>query len=122
MGTIESVVNLTEENKGDVLLLRLKGRLDAVSSPVAEKRVFDSINRGQVKLIFDFSEVTYLSSAGMRMLLSITKKLKPLSGHLVVCSVKPDVLDVLRMSGFDHILDLSITEIEALRQFGEWKS
>lgn len=117
MGAIEGSVNLTEENKGDVLILRLKGRLDAVSSPVAEKKVFDSINRGQVKLILNFSEVTYLSSAGMRMLLSTTKKLKPLSGHLVVCSVSGNVMDVLKMSGFDHILDLSITEIEALRQF-----
>lgn len=117
MGSVESSVDLSDEMKGDVLIWHIKGRLDAVSSPITEKKVFDSINKGQTKLVFDFSEVTYLSSAGMRMLLSTTKKLKPLSGHLVVCSVSTNVMDVLKMSGFDSVLDLTLNENEALSKF-----
>jgi len=117
MGTMEGVVELKEEKKGDVLILRIKGRLDAISSPAAEKKVFDCINSGQSKLLLDFAGVSYLSSAGMRMLLSTTKKLKTLSGKLVVCSITSNVMDVLKMSGFDHVLDLAKTEEEALRKF-----
>lgn len=117
MATVEGVVELKEEKKGDVLILKIKGRLDAISSPVAEKKVFDCINNGQHKLLLDFTSVSYLSSAGMRMLLSTTKKLKTLSGKLVVCSITTNVMDVLKMSGFDHVLEIAKTEEEALRRF-----
>lgn len=114
---MEGMVDVKEEKKGDVLVLKFKGRLDAISSPAAEKKVFESINNGQTKLLLDFTGVDYLSSAGMRMLLSITKKLKALSGKLVVCSITTNVMDVLKMSGFDHVLELSKNEEDALRKF-----
>lgn len=117
MGAAEGIVEIKEEKKGDVFILRIKGRLDAISSPTAEKKVFESINSGQSKLLLDFAGVAYLSSAGMRMLLSTTKKLKSLSGKLIVCSISSNVMDVLKMSGFDHVLELTSTEEEALRRF-----
>ncbi|MBA2369185.1 MAG: STAS domain-containing protein [Candidatus Protochlamydia sp.] len=117
MTNIESLVNVKEDAKGDVLVLRMSGRLDAISSPVAERKVFDYINNGKHNLLLDFAGVDYLSSAGMRMLLSITKKLKTLSGKLVLCSITVNVMDVLKMSGFDHVLELAKTEEDALRKF-----
>lgn len=108
---------LKEERKGEVLVLRMEGRLDAISSPAAEKKVFDFINSGQHKLLLNFAGIDYLSSSGMRMLLSTAKKLKTLSGKLVVCSLNENVLDLLKMSGFDHVLALSKNEEEALRMF-----
>lgn len=117
MNHIEGLVNIKEVPQGDILILKMAGRLDAVSSPVAERKVFDHINNGQHKLLFDFTGVDYLSSAGMRMLLSVTKKLKTLSGRLVICSITTNVMDVLKMSGFDHVLELVKTEEEGLRKF-----
>lgn len=116
-GNMDGLVNVKEEIKGDVLVLRLSGRLDAVSSPSAEHKVFDYINSGHHKLLLDFSGVDYLSSAGMRMLLSTTKKLKTLSGKLVLFSVTANVMDVLRMSGFDHVLEIVKTEEDGHRRF-----
>ncbi|KIC71337.1 STAS domain-containing protein [Candidatus Protochlamydia amoebophila] len=117
MSNIEGLVSIKEELKGDVLVLRMQGRLDAISSPSAERKVFDYINNGQHNLLLDFSGIDYLSSAGMRMLLSITKKLKTLSGKLVLCLVTVNVMDVLKMSGFDHVLELVQSEEEALKKF-----
>ncbi|CDR35058.1 STAS domain-containing protein [Criblamydia sequanensis] len=114
---MENVVDLKEEQEGDLTILKIKGRLDAISAPNAEKKVFECINNGQHNLLMDFSEVDYLSSAGMRMLLSTTKKLKTLSGRLVLCSVNVNVLDVLKMSGFDHVLDIAQTKDEAKSKF-----
>jgi len=119
MALLEGTLGVKEEKKGDILILHLKGKLDAISSPIAEKKIFDSINNGQHKLLLDFAGVDYLSSAGMRMLLSTTKKLKTLSGKLVVSSVNANVMDVLVMSGFDHILLLAETNDEALKRFDE---
>lgn len=117
MGTVENTIDLKEERKGDVLIMHFRGRLDALSSPVAEKKVFESINNGEHKLLLDFSGVTYLSSTGMRMLLSTTKKMKTLTGRMAVCSLTSNVMDVLKMSGFDHVLELFTNEEEALRHF-----
>lgn len=117
MATLEGVVDIKEDKSGDILILRVKGRLDAISSPAAEKKVFECINNGQSKLLLDFAGVEYLSSAGMRMLLSTTKKLKAISGKLVVCSITTNVMDVLKMSGFDHVLELARSEEEGLKKF-----
>ena len=117
MAIIEGTIDIKEEKRGDVVILRLKGRLDAISSPCTEKKVFDCINSGKNKLLLDFEGVEYLSSAGVRMLLSTTKKLKTTSGKLVVCCVATNVLDLLKMSGFDHVLELSKNQEEGLRKF-----
>lgn len=110
-------MDVKEEKKGDVLILRIKGRLDAISAPAAEKKVFDCINSGNSNLILDVSGVDYLSSAGMRMLLSTTKKLKSISGRMILFGMTNNVMDVLKMSGFDHVLELCRTEEEALHKF-----
>jgi anti-anti-sigma factor len=117
MENMDGLVSIKEEAKGDVLVLRMIGRLDAVSSPTAERKVFDYINNGQHKLLIDFSGIDYLSSAGMRMLLSVAKKLKTLSGKLVLFSVTFNVMDILKMSGFNHVLEIVQTEEDGLRRF-----
>lgn len=117
MSVAEGTIDISNDKKNGVLILSFKGRLDAVSSPIAEKKVFDFINKGETKLLLDFSNVGYLSSAGMRMLLSTTKKLRGLSGKLVLCAITNNVMDVLKMSGFDHVLELAKTQDEALRKF-----
>jgi anti-anti-sigma factor len=111
------MTHLVAEQKGNVFILRIKGRLDAICSPLAEKRVFEAINEGQNNLLLDMAGVSYLSSAGMRMLLSVTKRLRAMSGKLAICSVASNVVDVLKMSGFDHALHVFKTEDEALKFF-----
>lgn len=117
MKTLEGYVEINEEQKGAVLSFHLLGRLDAVSSPGIEKKIFDRIREGHHFLVLNFSDVSYLSSAGMRMLLATVKRLKTLSGKMVVCCIPANVMDVLKMSGFDHVLELALTEEEALARF-----
>jgi len=117
METISNITDFKEELREDVLIIRLKGRLDAISSPAVEKRIFEAINKGQEKILVDLTSLTYLSSSGMRMFLSITKMLRTLSGKLIVCNTPVNVLDILKMSGFDHVLELVATEQEALKHF-----
>ena len=117
MSNFDTNIAIKEELKGDILILYMTGRLDAVSAPMAEHIVFDFINLGHTKLVFDFSSIDYLSSAGMRTLLSVTRKLKTFPGKLVICHVSTNVMDVLKMSGFDHVLEISLTLEDAFRRF-----
>jgi len=117
MNPAEGNVEYTQEEVDDILIIKVNGRLDAITSPEMEKAVFDFISSGKHKLVLDFSGVDYLSSAGMRMLLSTTKKLKTLGGRLVVCNVAANVMDVLKMSGFDHVIDISVDAEDAVKSF-----
>lgn len=110
-------INVREEKKGEVIILRFKGKLDSISAPDVEKKIFDLINRGEHKMLLDFSEITYVSSAGMRVLFSTAKKLKGLSGQLRISSVAVNVMDDLKLSGFDQTLELFNSEEDALRLF-----
>lgn len=117
MGITEDVNEVKTEQKGQILVIRLSGRLDALSAPQAERKIFAAIESGQEKLLLDLGRVTYLSSAGMRMLLSTSKKIRSLPGKLYLCNMTINVLDVLKMSGFDHVLELYQTEKDALQKF-----
>jgi len=116
-GAMEESVAIEEKIDGDVLVLLIKGRLDAISSVDVEKQIFNYISEGHHNLVLNFSEVDYLSSVGMRLLLRTTKKLKMLSGKLVVCEINTNVMDILKMSGFDHVIEFSPNEQDALKKF-----
>lgn len=117
MNNLNGLVGIKEESKGDILILKLNGRLDAVSSPAVERKIFDYLSRDKHKLLLDFSGIDYLSSAGLRMLLSVTKKIRSLSGKLILFSVTTNVVEILKMSGFDHVLEIASTEEEGVRRF-----
>ena len=103
------------EEKGDVVVLRLQGRLDAASSPQIEQQINSIIETGNFKIVLNLAGVDYLSSAGMRLLLATSKKLKHLEGKILTCHISDDVMDVIKMAGFQHVLELYQTEEESLR-------
>lgn len=111
-----SEVDIQVDHKNDFLVLAFTGKLDALSSPAAEKKVFDFIESGNPRIIFDFKNVNYLSSAGLRMLFSVSKKLKGLSGRVVLSDVQQEVMNVLALSGFDHILEIAPSLDEAKKK------
>ena len=100
------------EEKGEVIVVRLEGRLDAASSPQLEKKLHSIIESGYFKLILNFSSVDYLSSAGMRLMLAISKKLKSLEGKLVACQMSDDVMEVIKMAGFQQVIEIYPSEEE----------
>lgn len=105
----------TTEKEG-ILFLQIQGRLDATSSPLLDKSVNEFIESGKNKIVLCCQDLVYLSSAGLRLLLSFTKKLKANEGQFVLCNLSTDMMDIIRMAGFDHVLNFSTTEKEALKQ------
>ena len=97
------------------VILRIDGRIDAASAPLLERRLMQLVDEDHQHLLLDFTRVDYLSSAGMRVLLAITKKLKAKKGNLLIFSLGEDVLEIVRMAGFDKILHVCANEKEALQ-------
>lgn len=103
------------EQFGGKIVLRVEGRLDAASTPILEKKIRSLLQEGQHYLAVDFSSVEYLSSAGMRLLLSITKDLKGKQGELVLFAIDDPVLEIIKMAGFENLFHICKTEKEALQ-------
>lgn len=97
-----------------VIILRLLGRLDASSSSILQDKMQALINEKHSLILLDFSNIDYLSSAGLRALLSFTKKCRENKGRLGIFSINDDVMEVIKLTGFDKILHIYKKEKEAL--------
>jgi anti-anti-sigma factor len=100
------------EERGEITVVRVEGRLDAHSSPQLEKQLQAIIDSGHFKFILNFEKVEYLSSSGMRLLLSCSKKLKSLEGKLIACCMNEEIMDVIKMAGFNQVIEIYPTEEE----------
>lgn len=90
----------------------IQGRLDALTAPEFELALQELSEQDKVVLI-DTSKLDYISSAGLRVFLALTKQSKQMDRTLVIHSLQEAVLRVFRVSGFEKILTLCATESEA---------
>jgi anti-sigma B factor antagonist len=97
-------MTINKKEDGTVLTLELDGRLDTTTAPQLEAVLKSSIN-GISKLVFDFSALDYLSSAGLRVLLSAQKVMNR-QGEMAVCNVNDTIMEVFEVTGFVDILTI----------------
>jgi anti-anti-sigma factor len=107
-------MDVSLEERGEIVIIRVKGRLDAASSPQLQAAINTVIDGGHFKILLNFSDVDYLSSAGMRLLLAVSKKLGSLEGKVVACNLSDDVMEVIKMAGFDKVIEFYPNEAESL--------
>ena len=98
------MLNITKSLKEDKLNIALNGRLDTITAPELEKEIKASI--GSVStLTFDFSKLEYISSAGLRVLLS-AQKLMSKQGSMTVKNVNETIMEIFEVTGFADILSI----------------
>ncbi len=97
---------MTIEKKldGSVLDIALQGRLDTTTSPQLENELKTALD-GVTELIFDLAGLEYISSAGLRVLLSAQKTMNK-QGSMTIRNVNSDVMDVFDVTGFVDILNI----------------
>lgn len=109
-------MNLEQERRDDILILRPRGRLDSSSSPELERLLVEQLDAGSQRLVLDFSDLEYISSAGLRVVLLAGKKLRASKGKMALVSLQPMVHEVFDMSGFLALFVVSPTLDEGLAQ------
>lgn len=107
-------MNITEQMQGEIVLLSLNGRLDANTSTNLEAAFAKLVEQGKGKFVFDLQGLEYVSSAGLRSLLSATKMIKVIQGKLALARMNEHVKDVFDMSGFSSIFSIYETETDAI--------
>jgi anti-sigma B factor antagonist len=110
-------MEIQTRSAGSVSVLDFAGNLDTNNSPAAESEVNHLLEGGHDKIIFNFNQLNFISSSGLRVLLATAKKLKMTGGKMVVCSLNDTVQEVFDISGFASILNMASNEEEALNSF-----
>lgn len=109
-------MNIEIEHRDDILIIRPLGRLDSSSSPALEQLLTEQLDAGCQRLVLDFSGLSYISSAGLRVVLLAGKKLRASQGKIVLAALQDMVHDVFDMSGFLTLFAVAPTLDEGLAQ------
>ena len=97
-------MNIVKTNEGAKLTLALEGRLDTTTAPQLEAEVKGAL-AGVTELVMDFSQLEYLSSAGLRVLLAAQKAMNK-QGSMVIRHVNETIMEVFEVTGFSDILTI----------------
>lgn len=98
------MLNIKKSVENESAVFALEGRLDTVSAPGLEQELVNSL-AGVKELTLDFSGLEYISSAGLRVLLS-ARKLMAKQGEMKLCGVNETVMEILEVTGFSDILTI----------------
>jgi len=91
-------------------------RIDASNAKSVENDLLELINNGTKKVICDFSKNEYISSAGLRVFLTILKNMQRSGGRIVLCSLTSYVQEVFDMAGFSQLFEIYKTKSEAIEK------
>jgi anti-sigma B factor antagonist len=100
-------MEITQKEEKGVISISIKGRLDADSAPEAEKVVKEALAGPTNRVLFNLGDLEYLSSAGLRVLLSATKEMRRRDGKIVLCSLNEFVKEIFEVSGFQSLIPIA---------------
>ncbi len=97
------MLNITKTNENNALTFALAGRLDTTTAPQLEGELKDALD-GAASLTLDLEKLEYISSAGLRVLLSAQKKM---AGKMTVTHVGETIMEIFEVTGFSDILTIA---------------
>lgn len=103
------------DKQDDVCIISLNGRLDGTTTHVVEERFLALISEQYQRFIFDLSELEYISSAGLRIMLLAVKKTRAIGGKIALFGMNSNVNDVFEISGFSTIFPILASREEGLQ-------
>ena len=98
------MLNINKVKEGSNLTITIEGRLDTTTAPQLENLVNAEIE-GVTELIFDLKDLAYISSAGLRVLLS-SQKIMNKQGSMIVKNSSEEVLEIFEVTGFSDIFTI----------------
>ena len=102
--TEEKLMKINKKLEGNNLEFALEGRLDTTTAPSLEEEVKNNIE-GIKELVFDLKDLVYVSSAGLRVLLSAQKTMNK-QGNMIIRNANEEVMEIFEVTGFIDILNI----------------
>jgi len=111
-------MEIHDERVGDTCVVTAKGRLDGGASAGFAERVSALIASNRPKLLIDFAGVDFVTSAGLRAVLLLVKKVKAAGGSFALCGVQDSVREVLDITGFTSMIIIHPARADAIAALG----
>lgn len=96
------------------IILQPDGRIDGSNAYEFQSSIDDAVEDDYNAVILDLSDLSYISSAGLRVILLLAKNLRSRNAQLVLCSIADTVRDVFEISGFGKIIPTYDSQEEAI--------
>ena len=97
-------MDIKKELNGTELNVKLDGRLDTVTAPQLDTELVGLDN--VTKLTIDMEHLSYISSAGLRVLLNAQKRLEKAGGSMIITNANEELMEIFEITGFDEILTI----------------
>jgi anti-anti-sigma factor len=107
-------LEISEQRDGEVVVLAPVGRLDNDTSPEFQSRLLTCVGTSGSAVLVELSQVDYVSSAGLRALMTASKQSKAAGGRLAVSGLNSVVKEIFAISRFSYVVKVFETRAEAL--------
>ena len=108
-------MEITQEKVNDIAVISLSGRLNVTTTAELEQVFTKLLEEKQTKVLVECRELEYISSAGLRVLLTAAKQFKKISGEIALAGLSQNVKQVFEISGFTSIFTIYTTRDEAVK-------
>ncbi len=112
-------MELETERQGDTLIAKTGGRVDGANAREFQSALEAAIDDNTSAVILDMERLSYISSAGLRVILLTAKSLQGRNAKFAVCSLSESIQEVFEISGFDKIISIHPSQAEALAAFND---
>lgn len=99
-------MNIVFANDGEISIAKLTGRVDTTNADGVQNELLGKISSGTKLLAIDFTQVNYISSAGLRAILAAVKEISKKEGKLALFAMQENIKEVFDMSGFSAIMNI----------------
>ena len=110
-------MNITENRQGPISIFTLQGRADSVGAVELEQALQQALGADRFRMILDLSQVTYINSAGLRILAAVLTQNQTNGGDLLLATPPPKIRRVLQIVGFDNFFRMFDSLESAVREF-----
>lgn len=111
------MLTITTESFRRVTLITVSGRVDSNSNPQLDQKLKDELANGNNNLVINLFGVDYISSAGLRAIVSALRSSKKNGGNLVLSAPSARVREVLDLAGMESLFDIKPSDVEAIGSF-----
>ena len=111
-------MDIQTERTGGTLIAKAQGRIDGVNARDFEEAMKAAISSDDSAVVMDLEGLSYISSAGLRVILLIAKTLRKRDAELLLCSLSDPIREVFEISGFDKIIPVHDSREKALASLG----
>ena len=106
-------MEISTEREGTLLVVKPGGRLDSINAREFDDAMRSAISQSDQVVIIDLENVSYVSSAGLRVILLTAKTLQKRGAKLLICSLSEPIREVFEISGFDKIISIHANKVQA---------